>query len=48
MSVKDMRKFMTATAMSKEEIDEFSSTPRIARMATIKEEMLKLESHNHT
>jgi nitroimidazol reductase NimA-like FMN-containing flavoprotein (pyridoxamine 5'-phosphate oxidase superfamily) len=38
MSVKDMRKFMTATAMSKEEIDEFLSTPRIARMATIKEE----------
>ena len=38
MSVKDMRKFMTATAMSKKEIDEFLSTPRIARMATIKDD----------
>ncbi|HZE77709.1 MAG TPA: pyridoxamine 5'-phosphate oxidase family protein [Nitrososphaeraceae archaeon] len=38
MSVKDMRKFMTAAAMSKEEIDEFLSTPRIARMATIKDD----------
>jgi nitroimidazol reductase NimA-like FMN-containing flavoprotein (pyridoxamine 5'-phosphate oxidase superfamily) len=37
MSVKDMRKFMTAAAMSKKEIDEFLSTPRIARIATIKE-----------
>ena len=38
MSVKDMRKFMTAAAMSKKEIDEFLSTPRIARMATIKDD----------
>src|ERR671930_179974 len=38
MSVKDMRKFMTAAAMSKKEIDKFLSTPRIARMATIKDD----------
>jgi nitroimidazol reductase NimA-like FMN-containing flavoprotein (pyridoxamine 5'-phosphate oxidase superfamily) len=38
MSVKDMRKFMTAAAMSKKEIDEFLSTPRIARIATIKDD----------
>ena len=35
MSDKDLRKFMTAAAMSKGEIDEFLSVPRIARMASI-------------
>lgn len=35
MSVKDLRKFMVAAAMSKKEIEEFLSIPRIARMATI-------------
>jgi len=35
MSAKDLRKFMTAAAMSNEEIDEFLSVPRIARMASI-------------
>ncbi|MFL6318003.1 MAG: pyridoxamine 5'-phosphate oxidase family protein [Nitrososphaeraceae archaeon] len=35
MSAKDLRKFMTAAAMSKGEIDEFLSVPRIARMASI-------------
>ena len=35
MSAKDLCKFMTAAAMSKGEIDEFLSVPRIARMASI-------------
>jgi len=35
MSAKDLRKFMIAAAMSKGEIDEFLSVPRIARMASI-------------
>jgi uncharacterized pyridoxamine 5'-phosphate oxidase family protein len=37
MSVKDLRKFMAAASMSKKEIDEFLSIPRIARMASIKD-----------
>jgi nitroimidazol reductase NimA-like FMN-containing flavoprotein (pyridoxamine 5'-phosphate oxidase superfamily) len=35
MSVKDMQKFMSAASMSKKEIQEFLSIPRLARMATI-------------
>ena len=35
MSVKELRKFMAAASMSKKEIDEFLSIPRIARMASI-------------
>jgi uncharacterized pyridoxamine 5'-phosphate oxidase family protein len=37
MSVKDLRKFLAAASMSKKEIDEFLSIPRIARMASIKD-----------
>ena len=37
MSVKELRKFMAAASMSKKEIDEFLSIPRIARMASIKD-----------
>jgi general stress protein 26 len=36
-SVKDLRKFMAAASMSKEEIEEFLSIPRIARTASIKD-----------
>jgi PPOX class probable F420-dependent enzyme len=35
MSVKDMQKLMSAAAMSEKEIQDFLSSPRIARLATI-------------
>jgi nitroimidazol reductase NimA-like FMN-containing flavoprotein (pyridoxamine 5'-phosphate oxidase superfamily) len=35
VSAKDLKKFMAAAAMSKQEIEEFLSTPKVARIATI-------------
>jgi len=35
MSFKDLKKLMTAMAISKEEMESFLSHPRLARMATI-------------
>lgn len=35
MSVKDLQKFMSKASLSKKQIDEFLSVPRMARMATI-------------
>ena len=35
MSVKDMKRLMSAAAMSEKEIQDFLSSPRIARLATI-------------
>lgn len=35
MSSKDLKKMMAAMAMSKEEIDDFLTVPRMARMATV-------------
>lgn len=37
VSSEDPRKFMAATVMSKEELEEFLSTPRVARVATIRD-----------
>jgi hypothetical protein len=35
VSAKDLKKFTAAAAMSKKEIEEFLSTPKVARIATI-------------
>ena len=37
MSAKDLKKFTAAAAMSKKEIEEFLSTPKVARIATIQD-----------
>jgi PPOX class probable F420-dependent enzyme len=37
VSAKDLKKFTAAAAMSKEEIEEFLSTPKVARIATIQD-----------
>ena len=37
MSDKDLKKFTAAAAMSKKEIEEFLSTPKVARIATIQD-----------
>jgi PPOX class probable F420-dependent enzyme len=37
VSAKDLKKFTAAAAMSKKEIEEFLSTPKVARIATIQD-----------